>query len=76
MPYYELWIEEGNRTLDTVHASNPNHAVAIYGQQLELRLTLEDLNVGAYRMLRETSHTEARLADRRPTISVWSKGPR
>ena len=76
MPDYELWIEDGNRTLPPVPASSAAHAIAIYGRQLGLHLTIENLGVGAYGTLRETTQKEVRWARREPDIPVWSRGPR
>ena len=75
MPDFELWIEDGNRTLPPVHARNDEHAAAIYGEQLGLHLTLEDQDVGAYGMLRVTVQKKAHWAERH-TIPVWNKGPK
>ena len=71
MPYYELWIEDGNQTLPSVPARDRVHAVAIFGEQLGQRLTLMDQDVAAPYMLRETTEKNAHWAKRRPEIPVW-----
>jgi hypothetical protein len=70
MPWYELWIEDGDRTLPSVHANDPAAAAAAFGQQLG-RLTLEDQGNGAPYMLRETTEKNAHWSKRRPEIAVW-----
>jgi hypothetical protein len=70
MPYYELWIVDGNRTLPSVSARDEKHAVAIFGEQLGLLLTMEDQDVAPYAMLRETREREAHWVGR-PEIPVW-----
>jgi hypothetical protein len=69
MPWYELWIADGDRTLPSENAKDPAHAVAIFGNKLGLRLTLEDQGVVAPYMLREEKK-------QRPEIPVWSRSAR
>jgi hypothetical protein len=76
MPDYELWIEHGYRTLESVHAKNRAHAAAMYAEQLGLHLTLEDQDDGAYGMLRETIRTGTAHWAERHDIPVWCKGAR
>ena len=76
MPDYELWIVEGDRTLPTVHAKNAAHAVAMYGEQLGLHLTLEDPDYGPYGMLRETIRTGTARWVERHDLPVSCKGAR
>ena len=73
VPDYELWIAEGNKTLDTIHARNAAHALAMYGEQLGLHLTLDDQDDAAYGMLRETSRTETPRWAERHNVPVWSR---
>jgi hypothetical protein len=69
MPWYELW-ENGEHTLESVSAKDPADAVAIFGEQLGLRLTLEDQGDVAPYMLREIE-ANAGWSERRPKIAVW-----
>jgi hypothetical protein len=73
VPDYELWIVEGNQTLPLVHARDKNHAVAIYGEQLGLGLTLEeDQGVqGPCGMLRENPRERNAHWAKPPDIPVW-----
>jgi hypothetical protein len=76
MPDYVLWIVEGDQEFPSVHARNDEHAVAIYSEQLGIRLTLEDQDLGAYGMLRKRLRETDRYSANKPDIPVWRKDPR
>jgi hypothetical protein len=71
MPSYELQIED-REPLGPINAKDPDHALAIFGRQLGLRLRREERpdDAAPYAMLRETTERNAAWI-KAPKISVW-----
>jgi hypothetical protein len=54
MPYYNAWVASDNRTLPGEKASDRDHALAIFGKELGVRLTLVDQSTAAPYLLGES----------------------
>lgn len=72
MPYYRLWRESDNTWHGPVNARDDAHAVAIFSEQLNLMLTLEEGPMVATYMMARKDSTEPEWA-KPPSIPVWVK---
>ena len=77
MPYYRLWQQSDDTWHGPVNARDDAHAVAIFSEQLDVSLTLEEGPMVATYMMARRDRQEPPKATwaKPPDIPVWVKEP-
>ncbi len=73
MPYYRLWRQSDNTWHGPVNARDHAHAVAIFSEQLNITLTLEEGPAAPPYMM---GRVEKEVGwTKKPDIAVWEAPP-
>ena len=77
MPYYRLWRQSDNTWYGPVNAREDPHAVAIFSEQLDIMLTLEEGSAAPSYMMAGRDRQDPGEATwaKDPDIPVWAKDP-